>query len=138
MSFLLDTNVISEVRKPQGNAQVKAWFAAAPADALYLSVLVVGEVQRGVALLHRRDPHQAAIYDAWLVQLRQDYADRILLITLDIAEEWGRLNVPNPLPVVDGLLAATARVRGLILVTRNTVDLLQTGVQLLNPFDSAR
>ena len=137
MSFLLDTNIISEARKPQGNAQVKAWFAAVPADALYLSVLVVGEVQRGVALLHRRDPRQAAIYDAWLVQLRQDYADRILPITLAIAEEWGRLNVPNPIPVVDGLIAATARVHGLILVTRNTVDLLSTGVQLLNPFDSA-
>lgn len=135
MSFLLDTNVISEARKPQGNAHVKAWLTAGPADALYLSVLVVGEVQRGVALLRRRDPRQAAIYEAWLAQLRQDYADHILPITLDIAEEWGRLNVPNPVPVVDGLLAATARVRRLVLVTRNTADLQQTRVQLLNPFD---
>ena len=135
MSFLLDTNVISEARKPQGNARVKAWITAAPADALYRSVLVVGEVQRGVALLRRRDPRQAAIYEAWLAQLRQDYADHILPITLDIAEEWGRLNVPNPVPVVDGLLAATARVRRLVLVTRNTADLQQTRVQLLNPFD---
>ncbi len=135
MSFLLDTNVISEARKPEGNVHVKTWIAAAPADALHLSVLVVGEVARGIALLRRRGPRQAAVYDAWLAQLRRDYADRILPITLDIAEEWGRLNVPNRVPVIDGLLAATARIRGLILVTRNTADLLQTGVPLLNPFD---
>ena len=135
MSFLLDTNVVSEARRPQGNANVKAWLAAAPAGSLYLSVLVVGEIRRGIEQLRRRDPQQAAVYEAWLVRLRKDYADRILPITSDIAEEWGRMNVPDPVPVIDGLMAATAKVSGLTLVTRNTVDLVRTGVPLLNPFE---
>ena len=135
MSFLLDTNIVSEVRRPQGNANVKDWVAGTPAGSLYLSVLVVGEIHRGIAQLRRRDPQQAAVYEAWLARLREDYADRILPITVDIAEEWGRMNVPDPVPVIDGLMAATAKVRGLTLVTRNTVDLIRTGVPLLNPFE---
>jgi predicted nucleic acid-binding protein len=135
MSFLLDTNIVSEVRRPQGNANVKDWVAGTPAGSLYLSVLVVGEIHRGIAQLRRRDPQQAAVYEAWLARLREDYADRILPITVDIAEEWGRMNVPDPVPVIDGLMAATAKVRGLTLVTRNTADLIRTGVPLLNPFE---
>ena len=108
---------------------------AAPARSLYLSVLVVGEIRRGIEQLRRRDPAQAAVYEAWLARLRLDYADRVLPITVDIAEEWGRMNVPDPVPVIDGLMAATAKVRGLTLVTRNTADLVGTGVQLLNPFE---
>jgi predicted nucleic acid-binding protein len=90
----------------------------------------------GVAFerVRRRDPAQAAVFEAWLATLRQHYADRLLPVTAQIAEEWGRLNVPDPIPTVDGLLAATARVGGLVLVTRNTADLARTGVQLLDPF----
>jgi predicted nucleic acid-binding protein len=135
VSFLLDTNVVSEARRPKGNANVKAWLAGAPAGSLYLSVLVVGEIRRGIARLRQRDPSQGAVYEAWLGQLRADYAERILPITADIAEEWGRMNVPDPVPVIDGLMAATAKVRGLTLVTRNTADLIRTGVPLLNPFE---
>ena len=98
-------------------------------------MLVVGEIHRGIAQLRHRDPQQAAVYEAWLARLREDYADRILPITVDIAEEWGRMNVPDPVPVIDGLMAATAKVRGLTLVTRNTADLIRTGVPLLNPFE---
>ena len=134
MSYLLDTNVISEVRKPQANPHVRAWFASVPGESLYLSVLTVGEIRRGMEQLRRRDPAQAAVFEAWLASLRQHYADRLLPVTTEIAEEWGRLNVPDPLPTVDGLLAATARVRGLVLVTRNTADLVRTGVRLLDPF----
>ena len=136
MSFLLDTNVISEARKPSGNANVKAWLASVPANSLYLSVLVVGEVRRGIERLRRRDPPQAAVYETWLARLQRDYTDRIIPITADIAEEWGRLNVPDPVPTVDRLMAATSRVRGLTFVTRNTADLVRTGVRLLNPFES--
>jgi predicted nucleic acid-binding protein len=135
VSFLLDTNVVAEARRPQGNANVKAWLAGAPAGSLYLSVLVIGEIRRGIAHLHRRDPQQAALYEAWLARLHKDYAERILPITVDIAEEWGRMNVPDPVPVIDGLMAATAKVRRLTLVTRNTADLIRTGVPLLNPFE---
>ena len=134
MSFLLDTNVISEARKPDGNPGVRAWLAAVKGVDLYLSVLVVGEVRQGIARLRRRDPAQAGIYETWLARLREDYADRILPITVAVAEEWGRMNVPEPLPVIDGLLAATAKVHGLTFATRNTADLARSGVRLFNPF----
>jgi predicted nucleic acid-binding protein len=101
---------------------------------LYLSVLVVGEIRQGVERLRRRDPGQADVFESWLRRLRQEYADRILDVTPDVAEEWGRMNVPDPLPAVDALLAATAKVHGLTLVTRNIVDLRRTGAKLFNPF----
>lgn len=134
MSFLLDTNIVSEARKPTGNAHVKAWMASVPGTDLYLSVLVVGEIRQGIERLRRRDPAQAAVYETWLATLLRDYAQHVLPFTTAVAEEWGRLNAPSPLPVIDGLLAATACVWGLTLVTRNTVDLVRTGVPLLNPF----
>ncbi|HEX5415945.1 MAG TPA: type II toxin-antitoxin system VapC family toxin, partial [Chloroflexota bacterium] len=102
---------------------------------LYLSVLVVGEIRQGIERLRRRDPAQAGVFDAWLSQLQREYADHILPVSAGVAEEWGRLNVPDRLPVVDGLLAATAKVHGLTLVTRNIADVARTGVPLLNPFD---
>jgi len=134
VSYLLDTNVISEVRKANGNADVRAWFASVPGHELYLSVLVVGEIRQGIERLARRDPPQAAALERWLGQLRGRYADRILPVTTAVAEVWGRMNVPDPLPAVDGLLAATASVHGLTLVTRNTADVERTGVKVLNPF----
>lgn len=135
MSFLLDTNVISEARKPNGNPRVREWLASVKGTDLFLSVLVVGEIRLGIERLRRRDPAQASIYETWLAELQQDYADRILPITIRIAEEWARLNAPSPVPVIDGLLAATAIVEGLTLVSRNTADLTRTGVRLFDPFD---
>ena len=135
--YLLDTNVLSEARRPAGDPGVKAWLASVRGSELYLSVLVLGEIRRGVELLRRRDAAQATVFDEWLTQLHRAYADRLIPITPAIAEEWGRLNVPDPLPVIDGLLAATAKVARLTLVTRNTADLARSGVPLLNPFRSA-
>lgn len=114
---------------------MRSWFDSVSGSDLYLSVLVVGEVQQGVDRLRRRDPRQAATYDAWLRSLRQDFAERILPVTEPIALEWGRLNAGDPLPVIDGLLAATARVHALTLVTRNVADVGRAGVALLNPFE---
>ena len=102
---------------------------------IYLSVLVVGEIRQGIENLQGRDPAQAAVYDSWLGALRRDYDDRILPITIEVAEEWGRINAPNRVPVVDGLMAATAKVMGMTFVTRNTADIATTGVSLLNPFE---
>jgi toxin FitB len=136
MSFLLDTNVVSEARKRTANPNVQAWLASVPGLELYLSVLVIGEIRQGIERRRRRDPTQAAAYETWLSTLLRDYADRIIPITAEVAREWGRLNVPDPLPVIDGLLAATAKVRGWTLVTRNTADLAGAGVRLLNPFES--
>jgi predicted nucleic acid-binding protein len=134
LSFLLDTNVVSEARKRNADPNVRAWLASVPDPDLYLSALVIGEIRQGVERLRRRDPAQAAMYDAWLSTLLRDFADRIVPVTAEVAQEWGRLNVPDPLPVIDGLLAATAKVHGWTLVTRNTADLARVGVPLLDPF----
>lgn len=136
MSFLLDTNIISEARKPAADQNVQAWLASVRGTDLYLSVLVVGEIRQGIERLRRRDPSQAAIYENWLATLRRDYGNRIVPITADIAEEWGRLNVPDPISTVDGLMAASAKVLGLTLVTRNTADVARTGLSVLNPFEA--
>jgi toxin FitB len=136
VSFLLDTNVISEARKRSPDSNVHAWLASAPEPDLYLSVLVVGEIRQGIERLRRRDPEQAAPFESWLSALVQSFADRLVPVTAEVCEEWGRLNVPDLLPVVDGLMAATAKVRGWTFVTRNVADLAGTGVRLLNPFDA--
>ncbi len=134
MSFLLDTNVVSEIRKREPHPGVLGWFTSVPASELFLSVLVVGEIRQGVERLARRDPAQAEVFEHWLKQLVAVYEDRIVPVTTEVAEAWGRLNVPDPVPVVDGLLAATALARGWTLVTRNTADVASTGVRLLDPF----
>jgi toxin FitB len=136
--YLLDTNVLSEALRPRGDEGVKSWISSVPAGDLYLSVLVIGEVRRGVERLKRRDPEQAAVYEAWLGAVLHDYADRILPVDARVAEEWGRISVPDPVPIVDGLMAATAKVRGMTFVSRNTADVARTGVLLLNPFETNR
>jgi len=132
--YLLDTNVLSETRRPRGDEGVKRWVSSTPSDDLYLSVLVVGEVRRGIERLKRRDPDQAGVYEAWLATVLRDYADRIVPVDVEAADEWGRMSVPDPVPIVDGLMAATAKVRGMTFVTRNTADVERTGVALLDPF----
>lgn len=135
MSFLLDTNVISELRKGErADANVTAWFANLSSQEIFLSVLTIGEIRRGIESVRRRDADSAVALDRWLALLGESHGDRILPVDRPIAEEWGRMNVPDPLPVVDGLLAATARVLGLTLVTRNVADVEGTGVELLDPF----
>lgn len=136
MAFLLDTNVISEARKRAPDPNVRAWLASVPEADLYLSVLVVGEIRQGIERLRRRDPAQAAPYETWLSALLHGFADRLVPVTADVCEEWGRLNVPDPLPVVDGLMAATAKLRDWTFVTRNVADLARTEVRLLNPFEA--
>jgi hypothetical protein len=134
VSFLLDTNVVSEIRKKTPHPSVLAWFDSVPAGELFLSALVIGEIRQGVERLARRDQPQATVVERWLSQLLTGYADRIVPVTVEIAQVWGRLTVPNPVPVVDGLLAATALVHNWTLVTRNTADVAATGVRLLDPF----
>lgn len=135
MTFLVDTNVISELRKgPRCDVHVAEWFEACPDEEVFLSVLTVGEIRRGIESLRRRDDVAAASLDAWLHRVLAVYGDRIVPIDREIAEEWGRLGVPGPLPVVDGLLAATAIVRGMTLVTRNVRDVERTGVVAVDPF----
>jgi predicted nucleic acid-binding protein len=135
VSYLLDTNVVSEVRKPNPNAGVAAWFNEADSADLYLSVLVVGEVRQGIERLRRRRARkQAALFERWLAVLKQAFADRLIPISANVAERWGRLNAAQPLPVIDGLLAATALEHDLTLVTRDTDTLAVSGARLLNPW----
>ena len=139
MTFLLDTNVVSEVRKGvRADRRVMGWLEEVDADDLRLSVLVLGELRQGVERLRSRDVVSARHLDRWLHGLAERYAGRILPIDEPVAQLWGRLNVPDPLPAVDGLLAATALVHDLTLVTRNTRDVARTGVRVLNPFERAR
>jgi predicted nucleic acid-binding protein len=133
--YLLDTNVLSELRKPRGHEGVRRWFAGAPDESLHLSALVLGEIRHGIELKRRRDPAAAAALDRWLSGLERRFRDRILPVDAAVADAWGRLGVPDPVPVVDGLLAATALVHGMTLVTRNTADLARTGVSLLDPWE---
>ena len=132
MGYLIDTNVLSELRKKErANPGVQKWFANVPGDSLYLSVLVVGEVRNGIERLRRRDPVAATNLEIWLANVETNMAGRILPVTTNIADRWGRLNVPDLLPVIDSLLAATALERDLILVTRNIAD-VQRMCELLN------
>jgi toxin FitB len=137
VAYLVDTNVISELRKGErADPGVASWFAELADEEVFLSVLAIGEIRRGIESVRRRDPDAAAVLDRWLGQVAAQHGDRILDIDRSVAEEWGRMNVPDPLPVVDGLLAATASVSGLILATRNTADVERTGVDCVNPFAS--
>jgi predicted nucleic acid-binding protein len=135
VGYLLDTNVLSEARRKRPDSNVEAWLATVPEAELYVSVLVVGEIRQGIERLRRRDRSRAVVFETWLSALLGGYADRIIPVTVEVAEEWGRMNVPDPLPVIDGLMAATAKLRGWTFVTRNVADLTRCGVRLLNPFE---
>ena len=135
MSYLVDTNVLSEWRKgARANAGVVSWCEEVADDEIHLSVLTVGELRRGINSIARRDASAARVLDRWLRGIVDGFHERLLPIDRDIAEEWGRMNVAHSLPVIDSLLAATAKVHGLTLVTRNTKDIARTGVHCLNPF----
>lgn len=138
MAFLLDTNVVSELRKSTPNPEVLAWHHRQRHAEAYTSTLVVGEIRQGIERVRPRDPQQADALDRWLDGLLLTYRDRILPVTLEIAQEWGRLNAqPQPLLAIDGLIAATAKVHHLILVTRNVTDVARTGITVLNPFETS-
>ena len=136
MSYLLDSNVVSELRKRErADAGVRRWFTDVGDSELYLSVLTIGEIRRGIESIRRRDRPRALVLSRWFQTLVVDYEARLLPIDRAIAEEWGRMNASTTLPAIDGLLAATARVHDLTFVTRNTRDVARTGVPCLNPFE---
>jgi predicted nucleic acid-binding protein len=136
VAYLLDTNVVSELRKTTPNPHVLAWHRREVTADVYVSALVIGEIRQGIERVRPRDPRRAEALEQWLSGLIMLYRDRILPVTVEIAQEWGRLNVPpQPPPVVDGLMAATARVHRLTLVTRNVADVARTGAPVLDPFE---
>lgn len=136
--LLLDTNVVSELRKARaGNADphVVEWADRVEATDLFLSVITVQELEIGVLLAERRDPAQGSVLRTWLNdQVLPAFSGRILAVDITVAQRSARLHVPDPRPVRDGLIAATALVHGMTVVTRNVADFESTGVSLLNPW----
>ena len=136
--YLLDTNILSELRKrSRCHPQVATWIQPVQPAELYVSVIALGEIRKGVELISKRDSVAATKLDTWLSGLYMLYTDRILDVTAAVAEEWGRMNAVRPLVAADSLIAATAKAHDLTLVTRNVKDLHGVGVRLLNPFNSA-
>ena len=137
MSFLIDTNVISEVRKgARCDANVAAWYAAIEDDDLYLSVLVLGEIRRGIERARAGEPAKVRALEQWLSVVSRSFGNRILPVDQRVAEEWGRIRAKRSAPVIDALLAATARVYDLTLATRNTADVAGLGAEVVNPFEA--
>lgn len=133
--FLLDTNVLSELRKgSRANPRVIAWAKSVIANEHFVSVLALGEARKGIEQIRGKDPAQAVALEQWLQKIEVDYGDRILPITRAIADQFGRIAAIRPLPIVDGLMAATALTHSLTFVTRNAADIKHTGVSVLNPF----
>ena len=139
--YLLDTNVVSELRKVRSgkaDRNVSVWADNVHAGDLYLSVISLQELEIGVLLAERRDPMQGALFRAWLDHhVLPAFDGRILPVDLAVAHRSARLHVPDPRPIRDCLIAATALVHGLVVVTRNVADFEPTGVQILNPWSTA-
>ena len=136
MNYLIDTNIISEVRKGERcDPNVAAWFDSIDDNELYLSVLVLGEIRRGVERARASDPTRARALDRWLAAVNESFAGRILAIDQAVADEWGNISAKRSAPVIDALLAATAKAHGMTLVTRNVRDVAGLGADVLDPFE---
>jgi toxin FitB len=136
MNYLIDTNVISEVRKGAGSSpHVSAWYESIEDESIYLSVLVLGEIRKGVERARRRDPAQAVALEKWLSNLSRSFADRILPVDQAVADACGHMSAKRPVSTIDALLAATAKVHGMTLATRNVTDVADLGAAVLNPFE---
>ena len=136
MNYLIDTNIISEVRKGRRcDPNVANWYEKIADASLYLSVLVIGEIRQGIERTRPKDNAQANAIENWLAAVDEAFGERILPVDRAVANEWGRLNARRPLPVIDGLLAATVKIHRMTLVTRNTADIADLGVPVLNPFE---
>ncbi len=135
MNYLIDTNIISELRKAERcNPNVAAWYREVADDNLFLSALVLGEIRKGIELARPRDPGKALTLEHWLGQIEAAFGNRVLGIDNAISDQWGRMSAVKSIPVVDGLMAATAIVNGLTFVTRNDRDIAGLGAAVLNPF----
>jgi len=135
VSYLIDTNIISEVRKgDRCDAKVSEWYASIADEDLFLSTLVLGEIRKGVELARPRDAGKATALERWLRDVKAAFGGRVLGIDNAVSDQWGRMSAIRTVPVIDGLLAATAVTNGLTLVTRNDRDIAGLGATVLNPF----
>lgn len=135
MNYLLDTNIISEVRKGRDcDPHVATWYELIDDESIYVSVLVLGEIRKGIERARSTNPGQARALEKWLSTLSQSFADRILTVDLAVADEWGRMSAKRTVSTIDALLAATAKVHRMVLATRNVADVADLGAKVLNPF----
>lgn len=134
--YLLDTNVISEIRKQRRcDTNVARWYETVESAELFLSVLVLGEIRKGVENVRKRDARQAQFLESWLKHLEIQFGDRILDIDARVADEWGKMSSTGMPPVIDCFLAASAKVHQMTLVTRNVDDVAGLGADVFNPFE---
>ena len=135
MTFLADTNVLSELRKRgRADERVRAWTAAYGWTAIHTSWIAIAEMKRGAALIARRDPVQAASLENWISEVLDHLGDRVFPVERSVAEAWAYLMVPNTRPTMDTLIAATALVHGLTLATRNVRDFAGSGISVIDPW----
>jgi predicted nucleic acid-binding protein len=135
VSYLIDTNIISELRKgAKCDPGVAAWWATVAEEDLWLSALVLGEIRKGVELARRRDPAKAEALEGWLAEVVANFGDRVLTVDAAVADAWGRMGAIRSAPVIDSLLAATSKANALTLVTRNAAAVAGLGIEVLNPF----
>ncbi len=133
--YLLDTNILSELRKVERcDAGVRQWIGEVASEELFVSVLVLGEIRRGIERIRQRDEPQARALEKWLRWVASEFADRLLPVDEKIADQWGCLGVRQPVPVLDALLAATAIAHDLTVVSRDEDGFRNTGAQVINPF----
>ncbi len=135
MSYLIDTNIISEVRKGTTcDPNVAAWWQSIEDADVYLSVLVLGEIRKAIERARADDVARARALETWLSTLVRSFSERILPIDQTVADEWGRMSAKRSVSTIDALLAATAKVHGLTLATRNVADIADLGAKVINPF----
>ncbi|MGA2657622.1 MAG: type II toxin-antitoxin system VapC family toxin [Verrucomicrobiota bacterium] len=133
--FLLDTNILSELRKgSRCDAGVRDWIQNTPAEELFVSVVVLGEIRRGIERIRLRDQDQAGALEQWLQSLKTEFADRILPVDERVADHWGHLGLRQPVPLLDAFLAATGLVHNLTVVSRDQDGYRNTGAPVINPF----
>lgn len=136
--YILDTNVVSELRKAKSgkaSKHVTKWADSVSATSLFLSVITILELETGVLLVERRDPVQGAVLRSWLnTHVLPAFADRIIVIDTAVAQRCAKLHIPDRCAERDAMIAATALVHGMIVVTRNEEDFIETGVEILNPW----
>lgn len=136
MSYLIDTNIISEVRKgARCDPNVAAWYESLDDGDIYLSVLVLGEIRKGVERARAGNPAQARALEKWLATVVGSFGERLLPIDQAVADEWGRMSAKRPVSTIDALLAATAKVHQMTLATRNVADISNLGADCVNPFE---